>query len=45
MYDMGWLALEKLVCRLEDGNADISHTIFSPELVVRASSESVRAVV
>jgi LacI family transcriptional regulator len=45
MYDMGWLALEKLVCRLEDGDADISHTIFSPELVVRASSESVRAVV
>lgn len=45
MYDMGWLALEKLVCRLEDPDKDISHTVFSPELIVRTSSEAVRAVI
>ena len=39
MYDMGWLALEKLVNRLENNDLDISHTVFSPELVVRSSTE------
>jgi LacI family transcriptional regulator len=39
MYEMGWLALEKLVNRLENNNPDISHTVFSPELVVRSSTE------
>lgn len=39
MYDMGWLALEKLVNRLEDPTSDVSHTVFSPELVVRGSTE------
>lgn len=39
MYDMGWLALEKLLNRMEGDSTDISHTIFSPELVVRSSSQ------
>lgn len=39
MYDMGWLALEKLFQRIDDNEIDISHTIFSPELVVRSSSQ------
>ncbi|MCH8496378.1 MAG: LacI family transcriptional regulator [Balneolales bacterium] len=38
MYDMGWLALEKLLERMDEDSADVSHTIFSPELVVRSSS-------
>lgn len=42
MYDMGWLAMEKLLCRLENEQKEISHTIYSPELVVRSSSETVK---
>jgi LacI family transcriptional regulator len=42
MYDMGWLALEKLLNRLDQQDSDVSHTIFSPELVVRSSTEPVR---
>lgn len=38
MYDMGSLALEKLIQRLDDVTRDISHTIFSPELVTRSST-------
>lgn len=45
MYDMGSLALEKLINRLENAAADISHTIFSPELVVRSSSEPENATI
>lgn len=43
MYEMGSLALEKLITRLENESSDISHTIFSPELVVRSSSEPEQA--
>lgn len=39
MYEMGWLALEKLLKRLEEKTIDISHTVYSPELVVRSSTE------
>ena len=42
MYDMGWLALEKLLNRLDQEDSDVSHTIFSPELVVRSSTEIIR---
>jgi LacI family transcriptional regulator len=42
MYDMGWLALEKLVNRLDNNTIDVSHTVFSPELVVRDSTEPSR---
>jgi len=42
MYDMGWLSLEKLVNRLDNNTIDVSHTVFSPELVVRDSTEPSR---
>lgn len=44
MYDMGRLALEKLFARMEDQSADISHTVYSPELVVRSSSSGIKVV-
>ncbi|KPP95356.1 MAG: LacI family transcriptional regulator [Bacteroidetes bacterium HLUCCA01] len=40
MYEMGWLALEKLLDKMEHPENAVSHTIFSPELVIRSSSES-----
>lgn len=39
MYDMGAIATKKLMERLNDSNQQISHTIFSPEIKIRASSE------
>ncbi len=39
MYDMGALAIEKLLNRLEDPSKEPTHTVFSPELVLRTSSE------
>jgi len=38
MYDMGALATQKMIDRLDNPDKQISHTVFSPELVVRASS-------
>ena len=38
MYEMGTLALEKLFDRIQNKDKLISHTVFSPELVVRESS-------
>lgn len=38
MYEMGALAIEKMVTRLEHSDTDITHTVFSPDLVVRSSS-------
>jgi len=38
MYDMGALAIEKMVTRIENRERDITHTVFSPDLVLRASS-------
>lgn len=38
MYEMGALAIEKMVERIEDRDADITHTMFSPDLVLRASA-------
>ncbi len=37
MYEMGKLAIEKLLARLEDPERPVSHTVFSPRLVVRES--------
>lgn len=39
MYDMGYQAIQKLVDRLEHRKRNISHTVFSPELVLRSSTE------
>ncbi|MBP3191207.1 LacI family DNA-binding transcriptional regulator [Natronogracilivirga saccharolytica] len=38
MYEMGALAIEKMVKRLEEKQSDITHTVFSPDLVLRTSS-------
>jgi LacI family transcriptional regulator len=42
MYEMGTLALEKLLHRIQHPDSMISHTVFSPELVVRETSLSVQ---
>lgn len=39
MYEMGFQATQKLIDRLKHRERTISHTIFSPELVVRSSTE------
>jgi LacI family transcriptional regulator len=38
MYEMGALAIEKMVERLENKDSDITHTVFSPDLILRSSS-------
>ncbi len=38
MYEMGSLAIEKIVERIENKDTDITHTVFSPDLVLRASA-------
>lgn len=38
MYDMGALAIEKMVTRIDKKDAEITHTVFSPDLILRASS-------
>ena len=38
MYEMGALAIEKMVERIENKESDITHTVFSPDLILRASS-------
>lgn len=37
MYHMGFMAIEKLIRRIEQPDADITHTVYSPKLVVRNS--------
>lgn len=39
MYDMGSLAISKLIDRIGNPNRMVSHTVFSPELVVRNSTD------
>jgi len=39
MYEIGILAVEKLIKRINNPKAMISHTVFSPELIIRDSSE------
>lgn len=38
MYEMGKLAIEKLLNRLTSPDSEVSHTVFSPEMIVRSSS-------
>jgi LacI family transcriptional regulator len=37
MYHMGFMAIEKLIRRIDHPDADITHTVYSPKLVVRNS--------
>lgn len=37
MYHMGFMAIEKLIRRIEQPDAEITHTVFSPKLVIRNS--------
>lgn len=38
MYEMGSLALEKLIQRIQQPEKLVTHTVFSPEIVIRESS-------
>jgi LacI family transcriptional regulator len=38
MYEMGSMALDKLMDRIENPNRMVSHTVFSPELILRTST-------
>ena len=38
MYEMGSLALDKLIQRIQNPDKLITHTVFSPELIIRDSS-------
>ncbi len=38
MYDMGKLAIDKLIQRLKNNTKELSHTVFSPELIVRSTT-------
>lgn len=40
MYEMGKLATQKLIRRISNPEGMVSHTVFSPDLVLRASSQS-----
>lgn len=43
MYEMGATAVRKLMDRLKTPDRPVSHTVFSPHLVARHTSESARA--
>lgn len=38
MYNMGFMAVEKLIQRIENPDLNITHTVFSPQLVIRNSA-------
>lgn len=38
MYEMGKIAIDKIINRINQPQTDVTHTIFSPELIVRNSS-------
>jgi LacI family transcriptional regulator len=38
MYHMGFMAVEKLIQRIENPGLEITHTVFSPQLVIRNSA-------
>lgn len=40
MYDMGKLATQKLLDRLDNPLKPVSHTVFSPDIIIRQSSEA-----
>jgi len=39
MYEMGAMALDKLLERIETPQNAVSHTVFSPELIIRSTTE------
>jgi LacI family transcriptional regulator len=39
MYDMGTMALDKLMERIDHPDAQISHTVFSPDLILRTTTQ------
>jgi len=39
MYDMGYMATQKVINRIKNKNHTVSHTVFSPELVLRSTTE------
>jgi len=39
MYEMGHIACENLLLRIDKSDKEISHIIYSPELIIRESSE------
>jgi LacI family transcriptional regulator len=41
MYDMGKLAIEKLMSRLTSQVTEVTHTVFSPEMIVRSSTPDI----
>lgn len=42
MYEMGKLATHKLIERISDPGKVVSHTVFSPELILRATCELIK---
>ncbi|MDI6403069.1 LacI family DNA-binding transcriptional regulator [Balneolaceae bacterium ANBcel3] len=38
MYEMGQLAIERLISRTKHKEEDIRHTVFSPDLIIRSST-------
>jgi len=41
MKEMGFMAIEKLMNRIENKDAEVSRTVFSPELILRNTTEEV----
>jgi len=39
MYDMGYKATQKVMDRIEGKTKTVSHTVFSPELILRESTK------
>jgi LacI family transcriptional regulator len=39
MYDMGTFATQRLMYRMQNPEAEFSHKIFAPELILRSSTE------
>jgi LacI family transcriptional regulator len=40
MNEMGQMAVDKLLARIDNRDAEVSHTVFSPELIVRSSTSN-----
>lgn len=42
MYDMGYMATQKIINRIRNKNHTVSHTVFSPDLVLRSTTDKKR---
>ncbi|MFU8813060.1 MAG: LacI family DNA-binding transcriptional regulator [Balneolaceae bacterium] len=42
MYEMGKIASQHVMDRIGEGTKDVEHTIYSPELILRSSSEKIK---